>query len=343
MKFLSKLLLMVSILALTLSNAAADPLRVFIRGGAKTHGPNQHDHPRFLKEWTQLLGERGMKVSGDMDFPEPQQLDNTDVLIIYAADGMSIKGERRVQLEKFLQRGGGLVVLHDGVVSGDQHEWCKSIIGGAWRWPSADMPQAKATKWYEGDVGICWVDMTNAISKGISNFDWKDEVYFDMDISPEVSVLATSMHNVHIIAPQIWTYEKTLPGGSTPYRAFVSIPGHEYDVFNTPHYRAILMRGIAWAGKRANVDEFCSKEELGSLVYPAGGPLPSAEALKTFSLHPEFDISVVADEKIAEKLMSVEWDPKGRLWVVETPEYPNGRQIHQNDSKITPWRLKDPA
>jgi len=88
---------------------AAEPLRVFIRGGVKTHGPNQHDHPRFLKEWTPLLTERGMKVEGDMDFPEAAQLEKSDVLIIYAQDGMKIAGEQRADFEKFLKRGGGLV------------------------------------------------------------------------------------------------------------------------------------------------------------------------------------------------------------------------------------------
>jgi len=48
---------------------AADPLRVFIRAGVKTHGPNQHDHPRFLGDWTKLLGERGIRVDGSMQFP----------------------------------------------------------------------------------------------------------------------------------------------------------------------------------------------------------------------------------------------------------------------------------
>ena len=38
---------------LSISNlSAAEPLRVFIRAGIKTHGPGQHDHPRFLGEWT---------------------------------------------------------------------------------------------------------------------------------------------------------------------------------------------------------------------------------------------------------------------------------------------------
>ena len=150
MKKTINLLVVTALLVASLSATAAEPLRVFIRGGVKTHGPNQHDHPRFLKEWTTLLGDRGMQVTGDLDFPEPEQLEKTDVMIIYAADGMKIAGTQRADLEKFLKRGGGLVVLHDGVVSGDQHEWCKSTIGGAWRWPSADVPKDKATKWFEG-------------------------------------------------------------------------------------------------------------------------------------------------------------------------------------------------
>lgn len=341
MKSVYKILL-VLLWCVSFAASAAEPLRVFIRAGVKTHGPNQHDHPRFLKEWSALLGSRGMKVASDESFPEATDLANTDVLIIYAADGMKIAGQQRADLESFLKRGGGLVVIHDGVVSGDQYAWCKSTIGGAWRWPAADLPKDKATKWFEGNVGVCWVDQEHPISRGISNFDWQDEIYYDMDMATDAGVLATSFHNVHIIAPQIWTYEKSLPGAATPYRAFVSLPGHDFDVFSSPQYRVVLLRGIAWAGKRANVDEFCSAEELAALVYPPGGPQPAREAMKSFNLHPEFNISLTADENVAEKVMSLEWDPRGRLWVVETPEYPNGRDIHKNDAKITPWRVRDP-
>ncbi len=265
-RFLVALAVAVAALGATPARAA-DPLRVFIRGGVKTHGPNQHDHPRFLQEWTRLLQGRGLQADGAMEFPTASQLANTDVLIIYAADGMKIVGQQRADFEAYLRRGGGLVVLHDGVVSGDEHDWCKQVIGGAWRW---DLPAETRTKWLEGDVGIYWVDPEHPISRGISNFDWKDEVYYDLDLAPDIGVLATSFHNVHVIAPQIWTYEKTWSGGTAPYRAFVSIPGHEFDVFNTPHYRAVLLRGIAWAGKQSDVDAFCRPEELASLRYPDG-------------------------------------------------------------------------
>jgi len=336
------LLVAATLLAETVSGHAAEPLRVFIRAGAKTHGPNQHDHPRFLKEWTPLLTDRGMKVEGDLDFPEPEQLGRTDVMIIYCSDGMKIVGDQRADFEKFLKRGGGVVVVHSGCVSGDQNEWCKSIIGGAWRWAGGDLPKEKATKWLEGDVGICWVDQEHPISRGISNFDWKDEIYYDMDLDADLGLLATSFHNVHLIAPQIWAREKTLAGGASPYRVVVSLPGHYYDVFNTPHYRAVLMRSIAWAGKRANVDEFCKPEELASLRYPPGGPLLANDAIKTLQVHPEFNVSLAADESVAEKIMSLDWDPQGRLWVVETPEYPGGRDIHKNDARVSPWRTREP-
>src|SRR5262249_35820860 len=122
--------------------AAAEPLRVFIRAGVKTHGPNQHDHPRFLKDSTALLNARGTKADGSMEFPTPAQLDSTDVLVIFAADGMKITGDERVRFEKFLERGGGLVVIHDGVVSADQNDWAKKVQGGSWRWDGE-----KKTKW----------------------------------------------------------------------------------------------------------------------------------------------------------------------------------------------------
>ena len=131
------------------------------------------------------------------------------------------------------------------------------------------------TKWYQGEVGIYFVDTTHPITRGLSNFDWKDEIYYEMDMSPDVQVLATSFQSVFTIAPQLWVYEHTWDGGTTPYRVFVSLPGHEFDSFNTAHYRAILLRGISWAAKHQNVDEYCKPEEVSevALRYPVGGPL----------------------------------------------------------------------
>jgi hypothetical protein len=74
---------------------AAQPLRLFIRGGKKTHGPGAHEHERFLNDWTKLLTDRGISVSGAMNFPSADDLARTDVLLLYAQDGGTVPAERR--------------------------------------------------------------------------------------------------------------------------------------------------------------------------------------------------------------------------------------------------------
>jgi len=78
---------------------------------------------------------------------------------------------------------------------------------------------------------------------------------------PAIHVLATtSIPATHSagehkgeVVPQIWTYEHTLAGGQ-PARAFVWMQGHIYANFANHQIQRMLLRGIAWAGKKP-VDE----------------------------------------------------------------------------------------
>lgn len=331
--------LIVALAITPLSGFTAEQLRVFIRAGAKTHGPGAHDHPKFLAEWTKLLNERGVKASGALEFPTKEQLEQTDVLILHAERAGNIKiGEERKNLEAFLKRGGGLVVLHAGAVADDSNYY-KNIIGGSWK--------NGTTKWLEAPMSLYFTDRENPITQEASNFDLDDEIYYDMDVQDDVHVLASAFTpkplgrdkraqeraeqltgggkkvSVYDIQPQMWTYERRIEGGE-PYRAFVSIPGHYYKNFELPNYRAILLRGIAWAGKLKNVDQLCSKEELADLRYPVGGPTHPDKALTKLEVHPEFNMKLVASEPLINKVLNLDWDEKGRMWVCETPEYPNG-------------------
>ncbi len=320
------------------SSVAAEPLRVFIRSGPKSHGPGAHDHPSFLRDWVPLLNERGAKATGGDSFPTKEQLDATDVLILHLDSGGDIKiGQERKDLMEYLERGGGIVTIHAASVSKD-HDWFKGIIGGSWHHGQ--------TKWREGPMHLYFTDRSDKITKDVSNFAMDDEIYYDMDVLPECHILAGAYTpkpagvrnekaakraaeitkggkevSIYDIQPQIWTYEKD------NYRSFVSIPGHYYANFSRPNFRALLLRGIAWAGKRENVDELCKPEELGdNLRYVEGGPTRPEKAAEKLEVHPEFEISLVASEPLINKVMNVDWDEKGRLWVCETPEYPNGRR-----------------
>jgi putative membrane-bound dehydrogenase-like protein len=326
----------------TPATVAQEPLRVFIRSGPKSHGPGAHDYPRFLKEWVPLLNERGARATGADTFPTKAQLDETDVLILHKQEAGNVDEPDRRNLNEYLARGGGVVVIHAGTVSRDP-DWFRTIVGGSWR--------NGTTRWLEGPMHLYFSDHQSPITKGVSNWEMDDEIYYDMDMLPEARILATAYTpkaagarnavfqrraedmtgggkrvGIYDIQPQMWTYEKTV--GSTPYRAFVSIPGHLYENFNRPNYRAILLRGIAWAGKRSNVNELVKKDELGdALRYPDGGPTHPSKAAAKLEVHPEFNATLVAAEPLIAKAMNIDWDGRGRLWVSETPEYPNGRRV----------------
>ena len=331
-----------------LLSSAAEPLRVFIRSGAKSHGPGAHDHPSFLRDWVPLLNERGAKAAGADHFPSAAELEQTDVLVIHVDGGGDFKPEEKPLIEAFTKRGGGIVVIHAGTVANTPEgtDYYKVLIGGSWR--------KGETKFLEGPMNLYFTDRDNPITKDCSNFEMEDEIYYDMDLSPDIHILGAAytpkpltggdpkkakraaeltgggkVVSVYDIQPQVWTYSKD------NYRAFVSIPGHNYSNFNRPNFRALLLRGIAWAGKRTNVDELCKPDELGdNLRYVEGGPTRPEKAAEKLEVHPDFNISLVASEPLINKAMNVDWDEKGRLWVVETPEYPNGRRLQNTD----PWK-----
>ncbi len=318
--------------------ASEQPLRIFLRVGKKTHGPagnGQHDGPTFLKEWRQLLAERGAKVDGAIAFPTAGQLENTDVLVMYTEEGGTIKADDRANLDSFLKRGGGIVAIHDSVCGNDAH-WWKTIIGGAW--------EHGHSKWLEHEIPIYYTAQENSITESASNFEFDDEIYYDLHMMPEAKILAGSwtpdkrntkgnrlLQHIYDVSPQMWTYEKD------GHRAFVSIPGHHYKSFNLPHFRAVLLRAIAWTGKRY-VNSLCKQDELASLRYPEGGPTAPEKAGALLDLHPDFDLRLVAAEPLINKVINLDWDPSGRMWVAETPEYPNGRRGIRPDQTGNEWK-----
>jgi putative membrane-bound dehydrogenase-like protein len=323
-------------------SGATEPLRVFLRGGPKTHGPagnGLHDHERWLTDWKKLLEERGAKVDGAMRFPTAEQFEDTDVLVMFAAEAGSIAKGDRENLDQFLKRGGGIVCFHDAVC-GTNAQWFKTIVGGAW--------EHGRSKWFEGEISFYYLNQDHPITEGASNFDIDDEVYWDLHMMPEAKILAASWQpdprntrqnrphpHIYNVVPQMWTYEKKL--GTETYRAFVSLLGHKYSSFEKPHVRSVLLRGIAWAGQR-NVNLLCDRDELATLRYPEGGPTAPEKAANTLEVHPDFAVSLVAGEPLMNKPISLDWDAAGRLWVAETPEYPNGRRGIRSEQKDEAWK-----
>ena len=265
-------------LATVFSADAPAPLRVFLRCGPKTHGPGDHDHPAFARDWQPMLTQAGMKVSiGDADakgvqtFPSDEELARTDVLVIHRQGGGDFKPDERARVEKFAARGGSFVVIHAGAVAGNNAsaDFYKDLVGGSWR--------QKVTKWREGPMELRFVDKEHPVTKGVADFGMKDEIYYDMDLRADIHPLATAPTPKKVgegfeAQTQLWTYEK--PGAQ---RAFVFIPGHTYVNFSRPDVKLLLLRGIAWAGRQAPSERVDHAAMLEICVFPGQPGTPPAK------------------------------------------------------------------
>ena len=230
----------------------APPLRVYIHAGLKTHAEGQHDYPQFLADWSKLLTNRGAIVDGGLHFPSARELAATDVLVIYKGDAGYLSIEDRATLDNFLRRGGGLVSFHDALCGPDPEQFA-SFVGGAKK-------HGEVNYTLEAEVPYTVVDQAHPIMQGVTNFTITDEAFFNMTWSktPEIHVLATAVMaktqsaGTHAgeVVPQIWTYEKSMLPGAPSFRAFVWMQGHNYVNFSNPQVQPMLLRGIAWAGKR---------------------------------------------------------------------------------------------
>lgn len=248
MKTFIRLILFLAVLCAPLM--AQQPIRIFIRSSEKTHGAaDAHDYPTFRANWTKFLTSRGAVVRSAEHFPTAEELAQTDLLLDYASDGAIIPANERAVLDGFLRKGGGLVVIHDGMC-GDDALWFAGMAGGSKQHGERNSSAHPMT--------LHFTDTAHPISKGFTDFEMDDEMFFLLRTVPEMHVLAPTPDPKGEMIPQLWTYEKTLPGGK-PYRAFVSLQGHKITNFDHPQYQTLLLRGLAWAANRP-VDALMAKK-----------------------------------------------------------------------------------
>jgi type 1 glutamine amidotransferase len=248
-------------------------MRVFLWTGLKTHGPGQHDYPQFLADWSKLLTERGAVVNGALHSPSREDLEKADVVVMYKGDVGYLTDDDKAALEAFVQRGGGLVSLHDALCGPDPAHFSK-LLGGAKKHGEVNFT-------LDAPVSYTVMDKAHPIMKDMSGLTLFDEAFFNITWAsdPGIHELATAEiaptrsageHRGEKV-PQMWTYEHQVAGGQTA-RAFVWMQGHTYANFSNYQIQRTLLRGIAWAAKKP-------VDELVEYVAPPRPPRPERTAL----------------------------------------------------------------
>lgn len=241
-------------------NNASEEMHVVLLADAKDHGPagnGLHDYPRWQKRWAVLLGGKeaatdkpehparaggpGVRVTTAWKWPSDDQFQTADVIVAYCY--LEWNDERLAQVRRYLQAGGGLVLIHSAT-------WTRPR-------PSREVAEVIGIggfqRYRHGPVRLDVAAADHPICKGLpEKILLDDETYWPpTPMMDQVVVLASadeplkSKDNAAKTAqPMFWCYE--LGRG----RVVGCVPGHNAETFDNPPIRTFLLRGIAWAASR---------------------------------------------------------------------------------------------
>lgn len=244
---------------------SARKLRIVLLADKKDHREHEHDYPVWQERWALLLGGRVASKAGQVNlygpantdakaaagaekvevarawnWPTEEQFVSADVIVAFCY--LAWTDEHQRQIKQYLERGGGLVLIHSAT-------WTKPKA-------SADVAALIGvggfTRYRHGPMQVEITAADHPICRGLPpKFTFLDEPYWPPTpplTGDRVTALAVSREKPdkesEQTAPQpmFWTCQ-TGRG-----RVFGCVPGHYTWTFDDSWFRLLLLRGIAWAG-----------------------------------------------------------------------------------------------
>jgi mannose-6-phosphate isomerase-like protein (cupin superfamily)/type 1 glutamine amidotransferase len=297
--------------------------KVVLIGGPKSEGPGRHDYAIAVRVLDQLLESspdlQNVAVeSHPARWPEDAALEGASTIVWYF-DGLDqhplLTAERRAHFEALMQKGVGLVVLHQAstVPTGDKTFDLQQWLGGM-RYGMFD----RTTEMAE----IRPATPTHPVSRGLAPFTYFDEFYPTLrwqNSDALQPILKARLHaewrdgkDLVIGEPATstvaWVYER--PDGG---RAFGFTGGHYLASLDQPSVRKLLLNAIAWT---AHID------------VPAGGMR---------SLYPDAATKAVGEAVVTRAAdVQVLAQPWGKLTWYVSAELGNSDTLTVGEAVINP-------
>ena len=284
------------------------------------HKNNRSHNSELLADiMTKEYFKNGINITftSEPDDLNEKNLNNYDGLIVYANHD-TISASQAKALLDFVRNGKGFIPLHCASFCFRNNAEVVEMIGGQFKTHKYDSFPATIIK------------PEHPVMQGISSFTTKDETYVHDKISKNIEVLTERVEGDHH-EPYTWV---------RPYgkgRVFYTAYGHDQNTFNNQGFLDLVRNGIMWAvgdEAKANVAAL----HLANPKY-FDGPVPNYEHRSIppkvqESLTPEqsmsliqvpagFELQLFASEPMIVNPIYMNWDEKGRLWVIETVDYPN--------------------
>jgi uncharacterized protein len=286
------------------------------------HDSEHHNSASFMPMLASQLSLEGINftyTSNPNDL-NASNLVNYDALMIYANHD-SITSTQEQALLEFVESGKGFIPVHSA-------SWCFrnstnyiDLVGGQFLKHKTDT--------FTTDI----VKKDHVITQSLQPFSTWDETYEHDKLSKDITVL---MERVEGDKREPWTWVKEYGKGRVFYTAY----GHDERTWNNPGFHQLMKEGILWAvgdamkqkwePYRKQLPTLAFHDENGIPNYEKRNPAPRyqeplspEESAKLIQVPIGFDLELFASEPNIINPIAMEWDERGRLWVIETVDYPN--------------------
>ncbi|MDT7828417.1 ThuA domain-containing protein [Pricia sp. S334] len=286
------------------------------------HASEHHNSRAYEPILAAALAKDGINLTytekvGDLN---AKTLEQYDGVILYANYEKRHPAEE-MALEDYVKEGHAFIPIHCASFSFNESESYIDMVGGRF--------SSHGTGTFTTDI----VDKEHPITKNLTEFSTWDETYVHDNIADDITVL---MERKEGERQEPWTWVKEYGKGKVFYTAY----GHDERTWNRPGFQKLIKEGILWAvddNTKKNWEEF--SKDIPKLVYepkdnipnyeernPAPQyqlPLSPEESAKLIQVPVGFDLELFAAEPDIINPIAMNWDERGRLWVIETVDYPN--------------------
>lgn len=322
-----RLLLPITVLgvvaAATLDSGKPGPrrLEVLFFGAPTSNGPN-HDPVTRYRVLKKGLGTDGINLTYSEDPAKTftaGNLEKYDAVLMYGNwnQNTAMPTEQLSALVSWVEEGGGFVPVHcASACYGGSPEFIK-LVGARFKSHGGEEFQVRNVK------------PKHPILNGLEGYRAWDESYVHDQHGDDREVL-------QVREDEPWTWTRTQGEG----RVFYTAGGHDHRVWDLPQFHQLLRNGIFWAVGHENYRLLSSldlptlEQEKVSLpgyrerkeITMAQKPLPASESMKLAQVPVGMELSLFASEPDIVNPIFVNWDERGRAFVIETIDYPNNLQ-----------------
>ena len=299
--------------------AAGRPIRVLFLGmdQERPHHPARM-YPYLAAPFARL-GMQLTYAATPEEALDAKRLSYFDALMIYG-NQTALTPAQETALLAFVEGGKGLIALHSASAMFTSSDKYTSLVGGQF------------LRHGTGEFTAEIVQPAHEVMRGLQPFQTWDETYVHTKHNPAGRTVL--MERVDAQGREPWTWVRTQGQGRIFYTAY----GHDERTWGKAEFRKLVENAVLWAIDPPARDAF-RRLEMPAVDYVEGYTVPNYErrnpapqyqmplapddAQKFMQASAEFDVQLFASEPMIVKPIAMTHDERGRLWVIESRDYPN--------------------